>query len=76
MSMAKGQVNCRHCGTEIAGNALICYRCGRATTAPRVAPPSGGSVFAQPRRSRLGRMAVIMVVVVLVLVVWLVLGGP
>ena len=25
---------CRHCGTEIADNALICYRCGAATTDP------------------------------------------
>lgn len=32
-------MKCRHCGTEIADKALICYRCGEATTAPRVAPP-------------------------------------
>jgi hypothetical protein len=32
-------VKCRNCGTEIADKALICYRCGEATTAPRVAPP-------------------------------------
>jgi hypothetical protein len=25
---------CRSCGTEIADKALICYRCGRATTDP------------------------------------------
>jgi hypothetical protein len=25
---------CRHCGTEIADKALICYRCGNATTDP------------------------------------------
>ena len=25
-------MTCPHCGTEIAGNALICFRCGRATT--------------------------------------------
>jgi len=24
-------VTCKHCGTEIAANALICYRCGQAT---------------------------------------------
>jgi hypothetical protein len=24
-------VTCTHCGTEIAANALICYRCGHAT---------------------------------------------
>ena len=32
-------MKCRNCGTEIAEKALICYRCGEATTAPRVAPP-------------------------------------
>ena len=29
---------CRTCGTEIAEKALICYRCGEATTAPRLQP--------------------------------------
>jgi hypothetical protein len=32
-------MRCRFCDTEIADKALICYRCGRATTDPRVAPP-------------------------------------
>lgn len=32
-------MTCQTCGTEIADKALICYRCGAATTAPRVAPP-------------------------------------
>jgi hypothetical protein len=31
---------CSNCGTEIADKALICYRCGTATTAPRVKPPA------------------------------------
>ncbi len=30
---------CRQCGTEIADKALICYRCGTATTEARVKPP-------------------------------------
>jgi len=25
---------CRECGTEIADKAIVCYRCGRATTDP------------------------------------------
>ena len=33
---------CKHCGTEIADNALVCYRCGRATVEPRVAPSTDG----------------------------------
>jgi hypothetical protein len=32
-------MKCRHCGTEIADKALICYRCGEATTEPKVAAP-------------------------------------
>jgi hypothetical protein len=40
-------MNCRSCGTEIADKALICFRCGAATSdpvrKPYVAPqrPSG-----------------------------------
>jgi hypothetical protein len=33
-------VNCRYCGVQIADKALICYRCGHATTEPRVKPPA------------------------------------
>jgi hypothetical protein len=33
-------MKCKNCGTEIADKALICYRCGEATTAPRIAPPA------------------------------------
>jgi hypothetical protein len=39
-------MQCRNCGTEIADKALICYRCGTATTdakyKPYVPPPSRG----------------------------------
>ena len=38
-------MKCRSCGTEIAANALICYKCGAATTEPRIQPPA-----ARPRR--------------------------
>jgi hypothetical protein len=31
-------VICRQCGTEIADKALICYRCGTATTEARFKP--------------------------------------
>jgi hypothetical protein len=40
---------CKHCGTEIADKALICYRCGHATAEPRVKPPAERP----PRRSPL-----------------------
>jgi hypothetical protein len=32
-------MQCRQCGTEIADKALICFRCGAATTDPVFAPP-------------------------------------
>jgi hypothetical protein len=32
---------CRHCGTEIADKALICYRCGAGTSDPVRKPPTG-----------------------------------
>jgi membrane-associated phospholipid phosphatase len=35
-------MRCRNCGTEIADKALICFRCGTATTEPmyKPAPPA------------------------------------
>jgi zinc ribbon protein len=40
-------MKCRSCGTEIADNALICYRCGTATEEPKIKPPA-----ARPRGGR------------------------
>ena len=38
-------MRCRTCGTDIADNALICFRCGEAKTArkyePHMAPRRG-----------------------------------
>jgi uncharacterized membrane protein YvbJ len=31
-------MQCRQCGTEIADKALICYRCGTATTEAKYQP--------------------------------------
>lgn len=36
-------MKCRQCGTEIAEKALICYRCGTATTEAKYAPVPIGS---------------------------------
>ena len=33
-------MRCRECGTEIADKALICYKCGAATTEPTFKPPA------------------------------------
>jgi hypothetical protein len=42
-------MTCRACGTEIAEKALICYKCGAATTDPVHQPP--GSATRRPRAS-------------------------
>ena len=54
-------MNCRSCHAEIAEKALVCYRCGAATTDPKVAPPGAG----QPR-SALSLGATTLALVVLV----------
>lgn len=40
---------CRQCGTEIADKAIVCYRCGTATTdpvrKPAPLPRRGGTLF-------------------------------
>jgi hypothetical protein len=58
---------CKHCGTEIANKALICYKCGNATTEPRIKPPSEGPLFERPRRSRLPVVVIVLAVLVLLL---------
>jgi len=57
---------CRQCGTEIADKALVCYRCGAATTDPvyKAAPIA--------RRGR-GRGSLVATVLALVLLVLLAL---
>jgi len=58
---------CQTCGTEIAEKAIVCYRCGTATAAPRRRPPAspaGGRRLAM-RLSLLAALASIVVVAVL-----------
>ena len=52
---------CRSCGTEIADKALICYRCGTATTEARFKPA------AVPRRSPWSLIVSVIAIVVLAL---------
>jgi hypothetical protein len=58
---------CKHCGTEIADKALICYRCGNPTTEPRIKPPAEESLFDRPRRSRLPLVIALIVLILLAL---------
>jgi len=62
---------CKYCGTEIADKALICYKCGNATTEPRIKPPAEGPIlFDRPRRSRLPYVVIVLIVVLLALLAW------
>ena len=54
-------VTCRSCGTEIADKALICYRCGTATTEPTFKPPV-------PRRSSASLIATAIAIALLALI--------
>ena len=55
---------CRQCGTEIADKALICFRCGAATTEPIFKPPAAARV----RSSLVAPIASVITLVVCVLV--------
>jgi hypothetical protein len=61
---------CKYCGTEIADKALICYRCGNATTEPRIKPPSDGPLFEPPRRSPVPVVVIVLIVLALILLAW------
>ena len=61
-------MTCRSCGTTIADNALICYRCGTATAEARVpAPP--------PRASRFPIVGLVLLGVIVALTIRLVACG-
>jgi uncharacterized membrane protein YvbJ len=67
---------CTHCGTEIADKALICYRCGHATTEPRIKPPAEGPLFERPRRrSPVPILIAVLIVLALLIALWFVVGG-
>jgi len=72
-------MKCSYCDTEIADKALICYRCGNATTAPRIKPPADGSLFDRPRRSRWPVAAVVILILLALIAAWalgMLSGGP
>jgi hypothetical protein len=57
-------MQCRQCGTEIADKALICYRCGAATTEPAFAPPPEARA-----RSRAGLVTLVITLLAFTLLV-------
>jgi uncharacterized membrane protein YvbJ len=65
-------MTCRHCGTEIAEKALICYRCGTATTEAKYQPAK------LPRKGAFSSRTLIvtvLVIAVIALVALYVLSG-
>jgi hypothetical protein len=58
-------MQCRHCGTEIAAKAIICFRCGQAT-----ADPVRKAVPVRPARSGQGLLLAALVAMVLAVVLW------
>jgi uncharacterized membrane protein YvbJ len=70
---------CKYCGTEIADKALICYKCGNATTEPRIKPPDTGPILgSRRRRSRLPYVVIAIILVLALIAAWLLglLGPP
>jgi len=55
-------MHCRQCGTEIADKALICYRCGAATTDPIYKAPASRPAS----RSRSGLVASVLALALLI----------
>ena len=60
---------CRSCGTEIADKAIICYRCGAATTDPVRKP------VALRRRRRALPALLVLIVLLLLALAWLYFGA-
>src|SRR5262245_28409515 len=56
-------MRCRNCGTEIADKALICYRCGTATTEAKFKPA------AIPARRSSSKWLIAAAVVLLLLII-------
>jgi uncharacterized membrane protein YvbJ len=56
-------MQCRNCGAEIADKALICYRCGTATTEAKYKPA--------PLRRRRSTSRIVVVVLVMALLLLL-----
>jgi uncharacterized membrane protein YvbJ len=68
-------VRCRQCGTEIADKALICYRCGTATTEAKFKAPAA-SGRRRPRRTLAYTVALVLFVLLVILLLLARPGWP
>ena len=66
-------MQCRNCGTEIADKALICYKCGTATTEAKYQPAPLPRAGASSSRSTL--LLIVIVIVIAGLVAYYLLSG-
>ncbi len=60
---------CRQCGTEIADKALVCFRCGAATSEPTFKAPAPGG-RASSRRLQVALFAFVLLVLLVLLVLY------
>ena len=67
-------MRCRQCGTEIADKALICYRCGTATTEAKFKAPAAAG-RRRPRRRALGYAVGLVLLVLLAILLLLARSG-
>src|SRR3954454_22834402 len=63
-------MQCRKCGAEIADKALICYRCGTATTEAKYQP-----VTTRGRRSSSRRLVIAVIIIAVLALLGLYLSG-
>ena len=66
-------MQCRNCGTEIADKALICYRCGTATTEAKYKPAALPG-RALSRRSLVASVIIIAIALLVLLALYFGLG--
>ncbi len=63
-------MTCKHCGTDIADKALICYKCGNATAEPRIKPPQDGPILVDRSRSRMPLVVLVVVLAAALFAAW------
>ena len=52
-------MRCRHCGTEIAAKAIVCFKCGRSTADEPAARPGSSPAGTRPAWVALAGLAVL-----------------
>ena len=67
-------MQCRNCGAEIADKALICYRCGTATTEAKYQSAPIGRRSSRQRLSRTLLVTVIIIALIVLLALYFGVG--